>query len=50
MFHHRRSTRRQDECDRRRDIEQIDAVAPGAADINDWPADAVDIQRNRALQ
>src|SRR4051812_13815714 len=50
MFYHRRSTSRQYEYDRRRDIEQIDAVAPGAADINDWPADAVDIQRNRAVQ
>src|SRR6478672_4613070 len=50
MFHHRRSTRRQYECDRRRDIEQVDAVAPGAADVNNWPTDAVDIQRNRALQ
>ena len=40
MFHHRRSTCRQNERDRRRDIEQVDAVAPGPANINDWPADA----------
>ena len=50
VFYHRRSTRRQHECDCRGNIEQVDAVASGAADINDWPADAVDLQRNRALQ